>query len=82
MTAACGLVNSNAKCQVQPDKSFGYIGLTPAPLCQQLFLRICGGIMIAMVAKIVDDLLITGQPSIFGLIIEYMNERVQLRTVV
>lgn len=82
LTSANGLVKSNGNFQGQSDKAFSDIGFIPSPLCQQLSLPIHGRILITMAAKTFDDLLIAGPPAVSDPIIESINERFQLETVV
>ena len=63
MTAAYGLVNTNAKWQLQSDKVMTDHGLVQVTQIPQLFYLERAGTLKLLVAKIVDDLLITGTPD-------------------
>ena len=63
LAAAYGLVNANAKWQTQSDQLIQSLGLTQCPLVPQLFYKLSNGRLSLVVAKIVDDLMVTGEPG-------------------
>lgn len=62
-TASYGLVNANAKWQLHSDTTFLDIGLSVLVQIPQLIYLRVDGVLVLVVAKIVDDILITGLPQ-------------------
>lgn len=63
-TAAYVQVNKNAKWEIQSDPMAHDLGFCSPPLIPQLFLRCPNGRVVGMVAKIGEDVLLTGEPDI------------------
>lgn len=60
LTSAYGLVNANSKWQAMSDELLLAIGFEPPRLMPPLFINRSQNHMIALAAKIVDDILVTG----------------------
>ena len=61
LVAVYGLVNSNAKWQVQSDQALRDIGLTQSKLIPQLFFKRKRSKLVLIAAKIVDYLMVAGE---------------------
>lgn len=61
MTATYGLGNANAKWQAQSYQLFIHLSLIQCPIIPQLFYLIRNGKLCLLAAKIVNDILITGE---------------------
>ena len=81
LTAAYGLVNSNAKWQVQSDQSFFELGLTQCQKIPQLFYRRHNGNLVLIVAKIVDDIKAASADGNAKAFIENFSQKFDLGTV-
>lgn len=79
--AAYGLINSNAKWQVLSDQMQVDLLFVQASLLPQLFLIIHEHLVVAMIAKIVDDLLLTCIPNITTGVIKRINYCFTLDTI-
>lgn len=83
LTASCGLVNANAKWQFVFDHALHDIGfLSIAVLSQLFYLKNKSGVITAALAKIVDDFLTCGPPSVVNDVIAAFNKRFTLGTSV
>lgn len=82
LTAAYGLVNASAKFQVQPDKVLIKLGFVPAAPVAQLSLFRRDNSLTAMLAKIVDDMLLSGHSSTTDPLVEAISTPFSLGTVV
>lgn len=82
LAAVYGLINSNAKWQVQSDQLLRKLNFIQVSVLPQLFYMMQDGEVVALLAKIVDDILISGEPSLVDSIIEKINSRFTLGTVV
>ena len=80
-TAAYGLVNSNAKWQLQSDELMFNLGLTQSKNIPQLFYKTENYELILIVAKVVDDLMITGKPDARTAFINNFDKKFKLGTV-
>ena len=80
LTAAYGLVN-NAKWQDQSDSLLQDLGLVQIAVIPQLFYLIKDNKLSLLVAKIVDDLLVTGLPEVVRAFLQKFNMRYKLGTV-
>lgn len=78
LCAAYGLINSNAKWQVQSDQELKDIGFQQIPVVPQLFMLRRNGKLVVVLAKFVDDILLTGVPEIVKEVIERFNKRFKL----
>jgi len=81
LTAAYGLVNSNAKCQSQSDQVILDLGLLQSKNVPQLFYKREGGSLVLVVAKIVDDLKAAGKGRNAKQFLEEFNRRFKLGTI-
>lgn len=81
LSAAYGLVNANAKFQDQPDELILDLGLLHLAVIPQLFHLVKNGSAVLVVIQIVDDLLITGEKSIFSDFFECLNREFKVGTV-
>ena len=63
LAAVYGLVNSNAKWQVQSDEAILQIGLVQSKFIPQLFYKIENSRLVLIVAKTFDDLMVSGEPD-------------------
>lgn len=82
LTAAYGLVNANAKWQSQSDQLFFDLGLEQCPVLPQLFYIIKNGQLVLLAAKIVDDILVTGDTDMVDKFITGFNSKFKFGTVV
>lgn len=81
LTAAYGLVNANAKWQDQSDTLLHELGLHQLPVVPQLFHIIQNGQLMLLVAKIVDDILVTGVTNEVDKFLAGFDARFELGTV-
>lgn len=84
LTAAYGLVNASAKWQDHSDSFFYEIGFQQLPYIPHLFYmsNICSGPVFVLATKVVDDILIAGDMSHVKAIVEKIDARFKLGTVV
>lgn len=79
--AAYGLVNGNAKWHTQSDHLLLSLGLSRVPVIAQLFFKKKNGELCALVAKIVDDVLLAGPNEIVDGHIRSFNDKFKLGTI-
>lgn len=72
---ASRLINSNAKLQTPSGDPVSSPGFEQAPLMPQLFIFYNSDRVTAMLAKVVDEILLVGQPSITDPLIERIKAR-------
>lgn len=76
LTSGYVRINSSAKWQVLSDTNLTYIGFRQALVLSQLFVLIRNNKLFAIIAKIVDDLLLTGSLSVTDLVIIAISGKV------
>lgn len=81
LTAAYGLVNSNAKWQIMSDQVLVDFGLVQCPYIPQLFYKIQDRKLVLLVGKIVDDLLMTGVQEQVSVFIKHFNSKFKFGSV-
>ena len=81
LAAAYGLVNANSKWQIQSDKVLTDMGLEQCTYVPQLFTLKVNGKIVLIVAKIVDDMLATGELAMTEQFIKKFNIQFKLGTV-
>ena len=81
LTAAYGLVNANSKWQLQSDSALTNMGLQQSRHVPQLFTLKRNGKLVLIVAKIVDDMLATGESSYVHSFIKKFDAQYKLGTV-
>ena len=81
LTAAHGLVNANAKWQVQSDELLFDLGLKQCQQVQQLFYRRKNGELVLIVAKIVDDIKVSGEVDFVVQFMKRFNSKFKFGTV-
>lgn len=82
LAAVFGLVNSNAKFQVQSDKVLDDLGFKMATFSPHLFLLMRENQLLVMIAKIVKNLLQIGAEADTEPVFAAINGRFQLGTIV
>lgn len=82
LTASYGMVNANAKFQVQSEELLLSIGLKKVIEITHIFYAKCNGALSIMLAKIIDDILISGSHEVVDDIIQRFNSKFQLGTIV
>lgn len=82
LAAAYGLINGNEKWQELSEKMLFRIGFIQVPLVPQLLYIKLGASTVAIIAKIVDDILISDSPADTDPIIEKINIKFKLGTIV
>lgn len=80
LTAAYGLVNSNAKWQYQSDNVFLDFGLKQSKHMPHLFYQREGGELVLVVAKVVDDLKATCKEDRATAFLEMFDKKFKLGT--
>lgn len=80
--ATYGLVNANAKWQNHSDTTFLDMGLLSVVQVPQLFYLMEGGILVLIVAKVVDDILVGGHDEIRKRFIKRLAEVYKIGTIV
>ena len=78
LAAVYGLVNSNAKWQVQSDDVIRSIGLTQCIYIPQLFYKHRKKRLVLVVAKVVDELMIKGEKDEDDIFQRHFGEKFQL----
>lgn len=81
LTAAYGLVNANAKWQVQSDTVFFDLGLNQCQQIPQIFYLHSGDELVLVVAKVVDDIKVAGKHDRAPKFITEFNKKFELGTV-
>lgn len=81
LTAAYGLMNYNCKWQVLSDKILLYIEFLPVAVLPQLFVLYQGGKRVAIIARIVEDLLLAGRPATTEPLIANIIARIEFETI-
>lgn len=81
LCAAYGLINSNAKWQVQSDQELKDMHFEQIAVIPQLFMLRRNGRLVVLLAKIVDDILLTGVPEVVQEVIERFNNRFTLGNI-
>lgn len=81
LAAAYGLVNANSKWQLQSDKALTTMGLEQSRHIPQLFTFKRNGKLVLIIAKIVDDMLATGELSYVKSFISKFDSQFSLGTV-
>ena len=81
LAAAYGLVNANSKWQLQSDTAITNMGLTQCRYIPQLFYMKKNRKTVLLVAKIVDDMLVTGETSYVKSFVHKFNTQFTLGTV-
>lgn len=81
LTAAYGLVNANAKWQTQSDALLRELGLRQFSAVPQLFYIRTNDATTLLLAKIVDDFLITGVPHTVKNFLRNFNEKFRFGTI-
>lgn len=80
--AAYGLVNANAKFQVQSDQMLISMGFNLVRLVPQLFkLRDGSGNFVSLLANVVDNNLLSGDPDLIDPLITSVHDRFKLGTI-
>ncbi len=82
LTAVYGLINSNAKWQVQSDELMCQLGLVQLTLIPQLFIKLDNGRLTMIAAKVVDDIILTGEESVTSKFIDDFNAKFKLGTII
>ena len=82
LTAAYGLVNANAKWQKQSDDCLRDLGFKQLLYVPQLFYIQRNNEPIVLAVKVVDDVLFAGETPVVNKIVQAIESRYQLRTVV
>ena len=82
LVAAYGLVNSGAKWQHQSDDLLLELGLTQSKYVPQLFYKFKNQKLELILAKIVDDIIITGEEDMTAKLISDFNSIFELGSVV
>ena len=80
LAAAYGLVNANSKWQLQSDTAITNMGLTQCRYIPQLFYLKKNRKTVLLVAKIVDDMLVTGETSYVKRFVHKFNTQFTLGT--
>lgn len=70
LKAAYALVHSNAQWQVISDSILTYLGFCQTPLLSQLFVLVKDSVTVAIIAKVVDDMLLAGVPTVTDPIVQ------------
>lgn len=81
LTAAYGLVNANAKSQVQSDNLLFSLGLYQLAYVPQLFYLKHNGKLVLLVVKTVDDILATGPEHEVDSFVSKFNNKFKLGTI-
>lgn len=81
LSAAYCIINANSKWKVEVDELLLNIGFMKAPLMVQLFKLSCNGPSVALLAKVVDDILLDGIPATTNAIIKHINDLFNLRSI-
>lgn len=81
LSVAYGLVNSNVKWQHQSDAILVELGLPQVTVMPELFYRMVDGKIAMVVAKIVDDLFVTGIDDSVTAFIKTFNSCFKLGTI-
>lgn len=81
LSAAYGLVNSNAKWQVLSDRVFKDFGLKQSTDIPQLFYSKRNNGLQLVIAKIVDDFLITGEQGVVDKFLSFFDQRYKFGSV-
>ena len=82
LAASYGLVNANAKFQVQSDNLLLDLGMLRVTDIPQLFYAKSNGRLTILLAKIVDDILVTGEVAVFENVLRMFNEKFKFGTIV
>lgn len=82
IVAAYGLVNSGAKWQHQSDEVLQRLKLVQSRFIPQLFYMYVDGELVMVLAKIVDDIILTGKDDITEKFLSEFNEIFELGSVV
>lgn len=80
-TAVYGVFNANEKWQTHSDDPLCKLGFSPTPSILQLFVLQEAGSVLAILANIVDDMLISAPPELGDLIVKNIDGRCKLGTV-
>lgn len=78
LTAAYGLVSPNAKWQIICDQLLIDMGIYSLSMLPQLFTMTASSKLVALIAKIVDDILICRLSSIVDTVFEKITQHVIL----
>lgn len=81
LTTAYGLINTNEKLKLLSDEMLTDLAFVQDPLLRQVFMIINDNRVVTIIAKIDDDLLLTGIPSITTKNIKSINDRFTLHTI-
>jgi len=81
LVATYGLVNANAKWQSKSDAGLQKLGLVPVTQVPQLFVMFKEDKLCLIVAKVVDDLLLSGEEAVVAKFLADFNSMFKLGTI-